>query len=192
MSAQQPTDLELSVSVVGAIQERPHWFMILGILLILLGITAIALPMVATLAMELLIGSIILVSGIVMSAHAWMGRGRHGFGTQVLLGALYLAVGLLMLAYPLTGALTLTLLLAVLFLVSGGLRLLLTYQLRGERGWGWLGFGAILSLLLGILILVGLPEIGAWVLGLFLGIDLLFTGIWLFVLALAVRRFGQP
>jgi uncharacterized membrane protein HdeD (DUF308 family) len=91
------------------------------------------------------------------------------------------------LIYPLRGVLTLTLVLATFFLAEGAAKIMMAVQLRSTPKWGWLLVSGLLALLLGVLIWVEFPSTAAWVLGVLLGIDLLFSGVVLVMLALAYR-----
>ena len=162
--------------------------MALGVLTILVGAVAIVLPHVASLAASLLIGAAVLVVGILDGVHAWEMRGRKGQVWRVLGAVLGIGLGGLLLLFPVTGVVSLTLLLAIFFVAEGAFKAVMAFQVRPMDGWGWLLASGLLALALGVLVLVTWPEAALWLLGLLLGIDLVFGGWWLVFLALAGRR----
>jgi len=120
--------------------------------------------------------------------HAFQVRGWRGF-TLHLLGALfYGAAGLLLIFNPLRGAISLTLLIAWLFIADGVIRTALAFRLRPRDRWGWFLASAIVSFVVGILLIAGWPATGLWALGTLLGIDLIFSGISYLFLSGACRR----
>jgi uncharacterized membrane protein HdeD (DUF308 family) len=167
-----------------------HWgtLLTLGILTALAGVVAIILPRAATLAVELLLGCLLVVDGVLQGVHAAQLRGRRGFGWKLAASLVSLAAGVLLLAFPLTGVLTLTLVVALFFLVSGVFKGILSLRWWPVGGAGWLLVSGIVSLLLGFGILVAFPEAAAWVVGLLVGIALLIDGSWLMGMAVAARR----
>jgi uncharacterized membrane protein HdeD (DUF308 family) len=174
-----------------ALSRNWGWLLAFGILMIILGIFAIAMPKPATLAVQVALGWILVIGGIVEGIHAFMAQGWRGFLLELLSAILYLAVGILLLVNPVAGALALTVVLAVFLIVEGILKVILAFQVRDHRGWGWLLASGILSLLLGLLIWAEWPVSGLWVIGLLVGAQLLFTGWTLVMLALAARAHGH-
>lgn len=164
------------------------WLLGLGILLIIVGIAAIGLPFAATLAVELLIGWILVIGGILQIIHSFWARKLGGIFLGLLAGILYLGVGLLMLLYPLQGVITLTLLLAILFLIEGICRIIASFQLRPMRNWGWILVSGIAALIIAFLIWAGWPASAVWAIGLLVGINLIFSGWSMIMLALALRE----
>lgn len=150
---------------------------ILGIFWIILGAAAIALAFVATLATMLIFGVVLLLAGVAQLAYAFT-QSFSNRGWQITIGVLYFLVGLLLVIDPVSGAVGLTLLLAILFLIRGGLQLALgaTLRRRGQPR-GWFLVSGVLSLLLAVFIIAGWPATGTWVIGLFVGIELLLGGI---------------
>ena len=169
------------------VRANRGWIMFLGAVLVALGIAAIAFPFVATVAVELLIGWILVVSGGLGLINALRTPKWRGFTFSLLGAALSLAIGLLLLAYPMTGVLSLTLVMVAFFAAGGVLRVMLALKLRPLDNWGWLLASGVLALLLAALILVQWPLAAGWVIGLLVGIDLLAAGVILIALARAVR-----
>lgn len=164
-----------------------QWFLALGVIMIILGIAAIALPGITTLATEVFIGWIVLLGGVVQTVSAFWARRWGGFFLALLSGILFLVVGALMLAYPVMGILALTLLLGVLFLLQGAFEITLAVAVRPSTSWGWLLVSGILSLLIAFLILANWPSAAAWAIGLLVGVALLWYGLARVMLALAAR-----
>lgn len=169
---------------------RQHWQGIrnTGIVLLVLGALAVALPLAAALAIELLIGWLLLFGGGLLSVQAFRIPPSARFWWQLGIGVLNVLAGLLLLLNPMQGVLTLTVVLSVLFLLEGLSKIVLALPLRAVRGWVWLMVSGLVALLLGVLIMIGLPGTAAWALGLMVGINLLFTGWAMVSLARAVRR----
>ncbi len=172
--------------------EHWRWAAVVGVLLVILGVVAIGVPVVATLAVELLFGWLFLVGGIVQVVHLVQTRAAGGFFLKLLGALLYCAAGVLLLLFPLQGTLTLTLLIAVLFIVDGVLKISTAFHLRPMTSWGWVFFSGLIAFALGILIWFELPSSAAWAIGLLVGINFLISGITLVSLALAMRGGPRP
>jgi uncharacterized membrane protein HdeD (DUF308 family) len=167
------------------------WFLALGIVLALVGIAAIAFPFLSTIAAKIAIGWIFLVAGIVEVLHAFNVKRWAGFFWNLLIGLLYIVVGGWLALFPLTGILTLTIVIAALFLAEGVIELIMGFRMRPHEGWGWVTFSGLVAIAAGLLIALSLPESAVWVLGLLAGINLLFTG-WSFIyLALSGKRASE-
>lgn len=171
-----------------AIRENRGWLLFCGIALFLLGVAAITFPFVATLAVELLIGWILLLSGFLGLINSFRNAKWRGFSLSLLAALLSIAIGILLLAFPLTGMLTLTLLVAALFVAGGVLRIALALRLRPLDHWGWMLASGVLALLFAVVIVSQWPQAAAWVIGLVVGVDLVFAGMILMMLASAARR----
>jgi uncharacterized membrane protein HdeD (DUF308 family) len=159
-----------------------------GIFTMVLGIAAVLLPFIAALTIQALLAAIFIIAGIVHVIHAFQFRQSKGLAWRLLTGALYALVGILLVAYPLQGVLTLTILLAVLFMFSGVFKIVLSLHLRPGSSWGWLMFNGIVSVLLGVLIWAGLPGTARWAIGLLVGIELLFTGWAMIMFSMSIRH----
>jgi uncharacterized membrane protein HdeD (DUF308 family) len=157
--------------------------------LVLLGLLAIAYPEIATWKVVVVLGVVLVIAGIAEVVNAVLVRNLKGFALHMLGAALYLIVGLLILEDPDRAAVVLTLLLATAFFVGGGLRIVFSLA-DAFPAWPWVILNGVVDVILGILIWRGWPESSLWVLGLFIGIDLLFHGWSWIMLALAVRRSG--
>lgn len=167
------------------------WLLALGILMIILGVFAIALPQVATIAVQFALGWILVIGGIAEGIHAFMAQGWRGFLFELLSAILYLVVGILLLTNPVGGALALTIVLAAFLIVEGIFKIIMAFRVRDHRGWGWLLASGVLSVILGVLIWAEWPVSGLWVIGLLVGIQLVFTGWALVMLSFAARAHRQ-
>jgi len=168
------------------LHARWGWLLALGTLVIVLGLAAIGSSLVATLTTILLFGIVLLTGGVLQLVNALMVRTWGGFFILALSGVLHILVGVVMVENPLRAAAVLTLVLAVAFLVGGAARLLYaaTHSFKGR---GWVLLNGAITLLLGVSIWQGWPEASLWVIGLFVGIELVFSGWSLVVLGLAVK-----
>ncbi|HZV33394.1 MAG TPA: DUF308 domain-containing protein [Verrucomicrobiae bacterium] len=179
------------MNVYDEVRRHTPWFIVLGIALIILGIIAIWAAAVATLISVLLFGWLLFIGGIFECVHAFWVRRWSGLLLQLFLGILNIIVGLLIVANPGASALALTLLMAAFFVVDGIFRVVngIDEHLPGR---GWAMFSGIINIILGILIWVHWPVSAFWVIGMFIGIDLLFTGWWFVTLGTVARRITDP
>jgi len=173
-----------------AIQGNWGWILALGIILIIVGTIAVAMPFVASLASAVAFGALLVLGGIIQLVGAFWTRDWSGFFLSLLMGVLYLVLGVLFLRDPGDALLAMTLLLACVLMVAGLFRIIGSIMYRFPY-WGWTLAGGIINLLLGILIWQQWPAAAIWVIGLFVGIDLIFTGWTWVILALAVKNL-QP
>ncbi|MGB2599252.1 MAG: HdeD family acid-resistance protein [Candidatus Omnitrophota bacterium] len=167
------------------IQGTKGWFLGAGIILIFLGAAAIAVPLAASVAIEVLFGWIFVLSGVVTILHSFRALSSGKCILRLLSGILYLAIGIMFLRYPLEGVLTLTLLLAILFMFEGVTKIAIAVQLRPRPNWGWMLASGTAALILAAIILSGYPGNVAWILGLLVGINLIFSG-WTMLMLSAV------
>jgi uncharacterized membrane protein HdeD (DUF308 family) len=163
------------------------WFLALGIALILVGLAAVGAPWLFTLTTVLVFGILLLVGGVVQIVNAVLARSWRGFFLHLLAGVLHLIVGGLMVDRPERAAEALTLMLAVAFLLAGSIRIIYVLIERFS-GWEWVLLNGIITLLLGLMIWRQWPESSLWVIGLFVGIDLIFNGWSWVMLALIVKE----
>ena len=182
MSEQTP-DRELESQFAqfeDAVARNWGWFLALGIVLVVLGIAAIVFPFVSTIAAKIALGWVFLIGGILHLVHAFGAQGWRGVLVDILVGALYVIAGGWLAFFPLTGILSLTILLAVMFIVEGIFEIIASFRLRPEAGWGYLLFSGIIAIVVGLLIWMGLPSSATWAIGLLAGINLLVSG-WSFI-----------
>ncbi len=163
----------------------------LGILLVVGGTAAIIVPIFATFGVVTLLGILLIVAGIAQIVSAFHCHGWKGVLLHVLLGILYAVTGFLILENPIAGAAGITLLLAAFFLATGAIRIVVALKERFEN-WGWVLLSGAVTLILGVIIWRQFsPDHGAdflWVIGLLVGIDLIFSGWTWIMFALAFRK----
>jgi len=189
MSTNQRNIAEIQRAVATALHE--HWvlFLVEGVVLLVLGATAIALPLLATLALTIIIGWLFLVSGVIGLVTTFMMRQAPGFWWSLISAVLAIAVGLLLLARPISGAVSLTILLVVFFIVEGAASIMFALDHKRELSgkWGWMLASGVVDLVLAALIFGGLPSTAAWAIGLLVGINMIFGGSALIAMALHAR-----
>lgn len=189
--AQSLSQADIEAKLVQArqhIAEKWGWFLALGIVLILVGIAAICFPLVSTIAAKIFLGWLFLIGGVFLIIHAFSAQGWGGFLWSLLIGVLYLIAGGYLAFFPLTGLLTLAILLAILFVAEGIMEIIMAFRVHPSDGRIWLLLSGIAALVVGVLIFLGLPSSAGWALGLLVGINLLFSG-WSYVfLAMSGRK----
>jgi len=159
-----------------ALRGNWFWFVLLGFALVVMGSIALSAVGIASLATAAALGALLLVSGLFEVVGAFWSRRWSGFFLHLLSGVLSVVVGMLFLRAPVDAMLVLTLLVACLLMVSGIFKIVAALSHRFAL-WGWTLVSGILDLILGILIWMEWPESALWVLGLFLGITLIFRGV---------------
>ena len=171
---------------IESLREVWGFLLAMGIALMILGVAAIGSSFIATFATVLVFGILLLLGAIFQIVTALWGRSWRGFVLHLLAGVLYLIAGLFMIENPVEAALSLTFLIAVCLLVGGVLRIGLSVVERFP-GWGWVLLNGAISVLLGLGIWRQWPLSGLWVIGLFVGIEMLFSGLSWVMLGLSVR-----
>ena len=164
-----------------------------GIVLVVLGLLAIVVPPLATLAVAILIGWLLLVSGVVGLITTFMARHAPGFWWSLLSAVLAVAAGVVLLGWPASGVISLTLLLVVFFVIEGVASIMYALEHKKELSgrWGWMLASGVIDLVLAVMIYAGLPSTAAWALGLLVGINLVFGGTALVAMALHARGSGD-
>jgi uncharacterized membrane protein HdeD (DUF308 family) len=190
MSMNKPDTERIQRAVATSLHA--HWvlFLIEGIILVILGLLAIVIPALATLAAELVFGWLFLISGIVGLIMTFSMRQAPGFWWSLISAILGIAVGVVLLLWPLSGVLSLTLVLIAFFLIEGFASIMFALEHKRELSgrWGWMLASGIIDVVLAGIILAGLPGSSFWVLGLLVGINLLFGGSALIAMALHARE----
>ena len=176
---------------------RDHWklFLVEGIVLVVLGILAILIPMAASIAVTIILGWLFLVSGVVGLFTTFWARGAPGFWWALVSAVLATAAGIVLLLWPLSGVVSLTLLLIVFFIIEGVASIMYAFEHKKDLSsrWVWMLVSGIIDLILAALIWSGLPGTAAWALGLLVGINMLFGGTSLIAMALHARgEAGSP
>lgn len=188
MSVQHVTSInQLHLVGVERLRNRWGWFVGLGVILALLGTVALSSAVFLTLASMVLVGWLMILGGVFQTAHAFSCREWGGFFVDMLAGLLYAVAGLLIVLHPAATAVGLTLLIAILLIFGGVFRIAVALTVR-LHNWTWLLLHGAVNLLLGICILQDWPFSGLQVIGLFIGIDMIFNGWSLIMLGLAARN----
>ncbi len=165
------------------------WWVALGAVLVLAGAVALVNLATATAVSVLFVGAMMIVGGVAQIALAFPVQGQWGrFFLWLLLGLLYVAAGIVTFRNPALATAVLTLLLAAALVAVGILRIAAGFRLRPIRGWGWVVLSGALTVLVGAIVGAGWPFNSLWVLGLFLAVDLLFSGVAYLAFGLAERR----
>jgi uncharacterized membrane protein HdeD (DUF308 family) len=190
MSINRPDIEQVQTAMATSLHEHWRLFLIEGIILVILGVAAIVIPPIATLAVELLFGWLFLISGIVGAITTFMMRQVPGFWWSLVSAILAIAVGVMLLLWPLSGVLTLTLVLVAFFIIEGVASIMFALEHKRELTgrWGWMLASGIIDLILAAVIIVGLPVTAAWALGLLVGINMVFGGTALIGMALHARE----
>lgn len=181
----RPTDPFL-LSPFRAIRDNWGWFLGFGILLIVLGTLAVGAATFTTFVSIFLIGVLLLAGGIAKVIYSFWAKDWGGFFISLLVGLLYGVTGAIFLAKPVQAAAGLTLLIGSLFVVSGCFKIASSIVARFAN-WGWLLFSGIVSLILGILVLSEWPLASLWIIGLFIGIDMIIYGWTWVILSISAR-----
>jgi uncharacterized membrane protein HdeD (DUF308 family) len=176
------------MDTVGVLKKSTGWAIAWSILLIVLGIIAIAIPLVAAVAVTTLVAWLLIFGGIFHFVMAFSTRGVGAVLWEVLVALVYIFGGGYMLFHPLLGVATLTLLLATFFLVEGIFEVIAFFRIRGMSGSGWMLFDGLITLLLAGLIWAHWPSSSAWAIGTIVGVSLLISGIKWLMISLAARR----
>lgn len=175
---------------------RAHWgfFLAEGIILIILGIAAILVPLIATLAFTIFFGWLLLISGAVGLFSTFKMHPAPGFWWSLISAILAIVVGVLLIGWPVRGAVSLTLLLIIFFLIEGTASIMFAVEYRRNlpARWGWMVASGVVDLILAALIFAQFPSSAAWAIGLLLGINMVFGGTTLIILALDARKLLPP
>ncbi|MCX5516053.1 hded protein [Kaistia algarum] len=175
-------------SISQTVQEKWGWFMLLGIVFLIGGFFAIAMPLVSSIAVGIFLAAVLVVAGIFQIWQAFSVQSWTGFIWQLLIGIIMLIGGIAIYMSPATGSIALTLVIAAVFIAKGVFQIVLGFRLRPHDGWGWILAAGIVALLVGVMILSQYPFSGLWVPGTLAGISLLFTGWSYIALGLAAKR----
>lgn len=174
---------------------KAHWkaFLFEGIMFAILGFAAIVVPPLASLAITIFLGWMFLISGIGGLILTFWAREMPGFWWSLISAALAVLAGGILLARPVQGVLTLTIVVGAYFLAEGVATIMYALEHRRELSgrWSWLLVAGILDMLVSFIIIAGLPGSAEWALGLLVGINLVFGGATLIGMALAARKGAQ-
>jgi uncharacterized membrane protein HdeD (DUF308 family) len=186
-----PQDIATLQSKMSAAVSE-HWkaFLFEGILLVVLGLAAMIAPLIASLAFTIFLGWMFLISGAAGLAMTFWARQMPGFWWSLISAALAVGAGIILLARPAQGVLTLTIVIGAYFLAEGVATIMYALEHRRELSgrWNWMLFSGLLDILIAFMIIAGLPGSAEWAIGLLVGINLVFGGASLIGMALAARK----
>ena len=178
----------MTTAPLGLQKKATGWAVAVSVLLIVLGVIAIALPFVAGIAVTSIVGWMLIFGGITHIVAAFHSRGAGAVLWEILVGLVYLVGGGYMLFHPLLGIATLTLFLAGVFLAEGVFEVISYFNIRGLRNAGWMLFDGIVTILLAALIWFHWPSSSVWAIGTIVGISLLMSGLKWLMISLASRN----
>jgi uncharacterized membrane protein HdeD (DUF308 family) len=164
------------MNLIECVQRHKKLLIKDGIVFVLLGLLALAIPTIFTLTIAKVIGVLCLIAGCMLAFHIAKGKELPNNSSSIVSMIVYLSLGLVLTAYPLSGVVTLNLLLICFFVLDGIFKITSAIQLRPVPGWKWIFFSGFLSFMLSLLILLSIPEGSAWLLGILVGFHLLSTG----------------
>ena len=193
MSIEQADIVQLQHAVGQSIHDHWVFYMVEGVILVVLGLAAILIPQMASLAVAILIGWLFLISGMVGLFTTFWLRHAPGFSWSLVSALLAIAAGIVLLGWPVSGVLSLTLVLIIFFLIEGIASIMFALDHRRELTgrWGWMLASGIVDLVLAAIIFAGLPETATWAIGLLVGINMVMGGSSLMAIALHARA-SQP
>ena len=176
---------------LSAVRKASGWSIVWGILFLVCGMLAIAMPLASSIGLVIVLGWLILFAAIWHLIFAFQAGSFGGVLWQILLGLLYGLVAIYMLIHPLLGVLSLTLVLGVFLLIEGVFEIILYFNVRNAANAGWVLLNGIITLVLGGLIWFHWPSSSVWVIGTLVGISLIFSGISRIMLSSATRRLSS-
>jgi uncharacterized membrane protein HdeD (DUF308 family) len=179
------TPLVLSTGIE-EVRKHSTWFLVLGIALVIIGMIAIGSAVAMTIVSVMFLGWLLILAGLFEVIHGFRHRPWSGFFINLLGGVLYAVAGVVMVANPALAAVTLTLLIAMMLIVAGLFRLFIAFSTPLHHR-GWLILNGAISTILGVMIWDSWPSSGLWVIGLFIGIDMIFDGWTEIMLAISAR-----
>lgn len=175
-------------SLTSPLKKASGWGIAFAILIILAGIFAIALPFASGIAITILIGWLLVVSGVFHIADAFHAKGAGSFIWRLLIGIVFILGGLDIAFLPLRGLFTLTFVLAIILLVQGVISIVSFWSHRKMHGVGWILFNGVVTIFLGLLIWWDGPGAAVWIIGTLVGIHLIFNGISRLMIWSTVRK----
>src|SRR5215467_12144487 len=169
------------------LRAKSGWIVALGVIYVIAGIIALGSVVMATVASVFVVGIMMLIAGVAEVINAFQVKTWGRFLFWLLLGVLYIVAGFTTFENPLLAAALLTLILGIALVVSGIMRIILAFSVQAGMPWIWIAASGVITLLLGLIILAHWPVSSLYVLGLFLGIDLVIAGVGWIGLGLGLR-----
>lgn len=175
-------------SLTAIIHKSLGWSIALSILLIVAGLIAIAAPGISGIGVTIFVGWLLIISGVFHLIFAWKVHATSRKIWEILLGIIYVIIGIDLALHPVSGLLTLTLALAIYLLFESALEFIMAIHLHPASGWGWTLFDAIITLILAFMVWRTWPVSSVWAIGTLVGISMVFSGFSRLMLSLAARR----
>jgi len=193
MASSTPTLSDMQRAVKDTVHLHWQIFLTQGVIMVILGILAVVWPQISTIAVDVYVGWLFLLSGVAGLATMFLAQNVQAFLWSLLTAALSLFVGVLLLWHPTEGAVSLTLVLIALFIVEGIIQIAasLSYRDVFPNSWGWMLASGVVDLILAALIIRGWPSTASWALGLIVGVNLISTGLAVIMVALAGKTLVQ-
>ncbi|WP_309083408.1 HdeD family acid-resistance protein [Chelativorans sp.] len=170
------------------LKARWGWIVALGVIFLIGGVIALTSVVAATVASIFVVGVMMVLSGVAEIVHGFQMRSWGRFFLWIVIGALYVAAGVIAFADPLLASAVFTLMLGIGLIAAGIFRGILAVRLREEAGWGWVLLSAVITVAVGLIIVAGWPATSLVTLGIFLGVDLIFAGVGWIAAGLALRN----
>jgi uncharacterized membrane protein HdeD (DUF308 family) len=193
MASTNPNINDMQRAVKDTVQLHWQIFLTQGVIMVVLGVLAVVWPQISTIAVDVYVGWLFLLSGVVGLVSMFLAQNVQAFLWSLLTAALSLFVGVLLLWHPTEGAVSLTLVLIALFIVEGIFQIAasLSYRDVFPDSWGWMLASGIVDLILAALIIKGWPSTASWALGLIVGVNLFSSGLAVIMVALAGKTLVQ-
>ncbi|MFZ0796643.1 MAG: DUF308 domain-containing protein [Terriglobales bacterium] len=173
---------------VSIVRQASTWSIVWGVLLVVLGTMAVGSPLLAAVAVNVVIAWLIVLAGVVHLVLAFHAHGAGSMIWKLLVGIAYLFFGAYLIMHPVVGVASLTLLLGSLFLIEGILDVILFFKMRSLGGSSWVLLDGIITLLLGLMIYLQWPSSSAWAIGILVGVSMIISGVTRVMLSLALRK----
>ena len=177
----------MTESILSGIRRASGWSIVLGALIILLGIIAVMAPLATGVVAVSVLAWTAIFGGAAQILYSFQVYSSGRLILEAILGAIYLAAGVYLMANPIAGLLTLTFLLGCLLLGYGIIAVALAFRMRPLQGWGWVLFDACITALLGFMIVAHWPISAEWAIGTLFGLSILFSGVTRLMVSLGVR-----
>jgi uncharacterized membrane protein HdeD (DUF308 family) len=187
-STAEVSGLRGGAAELAPLRAKSGWIVALGVVYLIAGFIALGSVAMATVASVFVVGIMMILAGVAEIANAFQVKSWGKFVLWLLLGVLYVVAGIAAFENPLLAAAILTLVLGVALVVSGIMRIVLAFGMKEGMPWMWIVLSGVITFLLGAIILAHWPVSSVYVLGLFLGIDLVFAGVGWIGLGLGLRR----
>jgi len=175
-------------AIRGEVRQSATWSIVLSVLMIVSGVLALAVPPVAGLTVTVMFGWLLIITGALHLAFAWRGEGAAAIFGEIAIAVLYGAVGFYMLARPVAGLTSLTLVIAAYLVAKGVLEGVFAFKFRQLPGTGWLLFDGVLTVAIATMIASAWPASSAWAVGVLVGVAMISSGFARLMLSITVRR----